>query len=82
MSILGNILSAAGFGQEEIKSVTVDTLKGVDENNNVLTRENREGVVIALREMLRVLRDGDVITSDTHRELGEKITRWGSKQKK
>lgn len=79
MSLLGNVLSAAGFGQNEIKLVTTDTLKGIDENTPMMTPDMREGAALFGREMLKTLRDGDVITAATHRELADKIQKWLSK---
>lgn len=75
MSLLGSALSAFGLGQDDIRKVTIGTLKRVDKRD-ILTSDQRKGVAIALSEMLNELRAGDVITAETHNFLFAKIEKW------
>lgn len=70
--MLGKLLTTLGLGQSELLDVftqAVDRLGKLD----LATIDMRKGQRQALQTMLDVLRDEDVLTSDSKRELEKKM---------
>lgn len=73
--MLGSILSAFGLGQKDLRHVFEETLKRLD-RLDLQTAELRRGQAQAVETMMQVLRDEDVMSSETMVTLRGRLERW------
>lgn len=73
--MLKNLLSSLGLGQSDLINVFEQTLDRLD-RREVITHDRRVGQAQAVDTMLDVLRDEDVMSSDTLRQLKESLDKW------
>lgn len=74
---IGGLLSMFGLGQEDLKHVFEETLKRLGKMD-IQTAELRRGQGQAVGTMMQVLRDEDVMNSDTLQTLRTRLERWMS----
>jgi hypothetical protein len=79
--MLKNLLSSLGLGQSDLVNVFTQTLERLDQRE-LTTPERRIGQAQAVETMIEVLRDEDVMASDTMRQLKEDLDRWARKGQK
>lgn len=73
--MLGKLLASLGLGQDDLENVFTQTLDRLT-SLEVVTAESRKGQSQAILFMLDVLRDEDVMTSDTKKKLENKLRKW------
>lgn len=73
--MIGKILTSLGLGQDDLDNVFTKTLDRL-ENLEIVTADSRKGHGQAILTMLDVLRDEDVMTSDTKKKLEGKLAKW------
>lgn len=72
-----NLLANLGLGQADLVHVFEETLKRVTQRD-LSTPEIRKGEAIAMLEMMNVLRDEDVMSNETYKNLTQKLIQWQS----
>lgn len=73
--MLKGLLSSFGLGQSDLVNVFTQTLQRLDRLE--LTNEDRRiGQAQAIEAMMEVLRDEDVMSSNTLKSLREELDRW------
>lgn len=70
-----NLLANLGLGQSDLINVFEQTIERLDKRE-ISTPDRRIGQAQAIDEMLGVLRDEDVMSSETMRHLKEKLDEW------
>jgi hypothetical protein len=73
--MLKSLLASIGFGQSDLISAFKQTLERLD-RREVVTHDRRVGQAQAVDEMLGVLRDEDVMSSDTLHHLKGTLDEW------
>jgi hypothetical protein len=73
---VGKALTELGLGQEDLRKVFRGTLERLTRSAPMTTREQRDGMCLALAAMLDELRARDVMTPDTHSELMVELKKW------
>lgn len=76
---LKTLLSTIGLGQSDLTHVFKETLKRVNDRD-LLTADQRGGASIGILEMLNVLRDEEVMSTDTFKELQAVLVKWKASQ--
>ena len=74
------MLSSMGLGQDDLKDVFHKTLEKINERP-IITAEQTEGVVLAMKELFGTLQDEDIMTSDTKKSLLAELEAWKLKRK-
>jgi hypothetical protein len=73
--MLKGLLSMFGLGQSDLVNVFMQTLERLDKSE-LTSRDQRIGQAQAISAMMDVLRDEDVMASDTLKMLREELDRW------
>jgi len=76
--MLKNLLASIGFGQSDLLYAFEEALKRLD-RRELVTPERRVGQAQAIDAMIEVLRDEDVMSSDTMRSIRESLDKWVKK---
>jgi len=73
-----NLLSNLGLGQGDLVHVFEETLVRLDKQD-ITTPELKKGRVQAVLEMMNVLRDEDVMSNQTYKNLTQALIQWQAK---
>jgi hypothetical protein len=73
--MIGKILTSLGLGQDDLDNVFTKTLERLADME-IATADTRKGQGQAVLIMLDVLRDEDVMNSDTKKKLEAKLAKW------
>lgn len=79
MGLFEKVASGLGVGQQDIKDVFHSTIERVDRAGDVMTAPWRDGAKAALICILKELKDRDVISGGTFKELSEDLDKWHGK---
>lgn len=79
--MLKGLFSSLGFGQSDLVNVFEQTLERLDKRE-LSTADRRVGQAQAVEVMIEVLRDEDVMSSDTLKALREHLDKWVQKSPK
>lgn len=71
--MLGKLLTSLGLGQQDLIDVTVGCVDRINRNRPVTSPQDREAVTFALLAMVDELRDRDVATAETAKEMRKAV---------
>lgn len=78
MNMLKSLLSSVGLGQSDLENVFNQTIERLD-RRELTNPDRRIGQAQAIETMIDVLRDEDVMASDTMKKLKDTLGRWVQK---